>query len=153
MVSAVTEEPCERLLDDFALDAAGDENNAGTSVVVGPLGQAHRFMEQVLDAVHRDGAVLALDVDDTLDAQQILAVDRDQGLDPGNECLPPERPVEHQAMGTVPYAGHQFRIKGYDNGPRFPAPILGQHNEQVLREVLGMTEDEVTEAVIAEAIM
>ncbi len=63
------------------------------------------------------------------------------------------RPLEHQAMGRVPYAGHQFRIKGYDNGPRFAAPILGQHNEQVLREVLGMTDDEVTEAVIAEAIM
>ena len=55
-------------------------------------------------------------------------------------------------MGPVPYAGHQFRIKGYDNGPRFPAPVLGQHNEQVLREVLGMTDEEITEAIIAEAI-
>ena len=62
------------------------------------------------------------------------------------------RHLEHQEMGTVPYAGHQFRIKGYDSGPRFPAPVLGQHNEQVLREVLGMTDDEVTEAIIAEAI-
>ncbi len=56
-------------------------------------------------------------------------------------------------MGTVPYAGHQFRIKGYDSGPRIPAPVLGQHTEQVLREVLGMTDDEAAEAVIAEAIM
>ena len=62
------------------------------------------------------------------------------------------RPLEHQEMGTVPYAGHQFRIRGYDSGPRFPAPVLGQHNEQVLREILGMTDDEVAEAVIAEAI-
>jgi len=62
------------------------------------------------------------------------------------------RHLEHQEMGTIPYAGHQFRIKGYDNGPRFPAPVLGQHNEQVLREILGMTDDEVTEAIIAEAI-
>jgi hypothetical protein len=29
---------------------------------------------------------------------------------------------------------------------------LGQHNEQVLREVLGMTDEEITEAIIAEAI-
>ncbi|MCI0903398.1 MAG: CoA transferase [Chloroflexi bacterium] len=63
------------------------------------------------------------------------------------------RPLEHQEMGTVPYAGHQFRIRGYDSGPRFPAPVLGQHNEQVLREILGMTDDEVAEAVIAEAIL
>ncbi len=62
------------------------------------------------------------------------------------------RHLEHQEMGTIPYAGHQFRIKGYDSGPRFPAPVLGQHNEQVLREVLGMTDDEITEAIIAEAI-
>ena len=62
------------------------------------------------------------------------------------------RTLEHQEMGPVPYAGHQFRIKGYDNGPRFPAPVLGQHNEQVLREVLGMTDEEITEAIIAEAI-
>ena len=63
------------------------------------------------------------------------------------------RPLEHQEMGTVPYTGHQFRIKGYDSGPLSPAPVLGQHNEQVLREVLGMTDDEVAEAVIAEAIV
>ena len=62
------------------------------------------------------------------------------------------RTLEHPEMGPVPYAGHQFRIKGYDNGPRFPAPVLGQHNEQVLREVLGMTDEEITEAIIAEAI-
>jgi crotonobetainyl-CoA:carnitine CoA-transferase CaiB-like acyl-CoA transferase len=62
------------------------------------------------------------------------------------------RTLEHQEMGTVPYAGHQFRIKGYDNGPRFAAPVLGQHNEYVLREILGMTDEEVTEAIIAEAL-
>ena len=62
------------------------------------------------------------------------------------------RPLEHQEMGTVPYAGHQFRIKGYDSGPRFSAPVLGQHNEYVLREILGMTDDEVDEAIIAEAL-
>ena len=63
------------------------------------------------------------------------------------------RPLDHPEMGVVPYGGHQFRIKGYDNGPRFPAPVFGQHNEQVLRDILGMTDDEITEAIIAEAIM
>ena len=62
------------------------------------------------------------------------------------------RKLDHQEMGTIPYPGHQFRISGYDSGPRFPAPVLGQHNEEVLREVLGMTEDEVTEAIIAGAL-
>ena len=62
------------------------------------------------------------------------------------------RRMDHQEMGNIPYGGHQFRIKGYDSGPRFPAPVLGQHSDQVLREVLGMTDEEITEAIIGGAL-
>ena len=62
------------------------------------------------------------------------------------------RYMDHQEMGNIPYTGHQFRISGYDSGPRFPAPIMGQHNEEVLREVLGMTDDEISEAIIGGAL-
>ena len=62
------------------------------------------------------------------------------------------RYMDHPEMGHIPYTGHQFRIAGYDSGPRFPAPVLGQHNEQVLRDILGMTDDEVTEAIIGGAL-
>ena len=62
------------------------------------------------------------------------------------------RYLDHQEMGNIPYTGHQFRIKGYDSGPRSPAPVLGQHNDQVLREVLGMSDEEVTEAIIGGAL-
>ena len=62
------------------------------------------------------------------------------------------RYLDHQEMGTIPYGGHQFRISGYDSGPRFPAPVLGQHNEQILREILGMTDDEISEALVAGAL-
>ena len=44
--------------------------------------------------------------------------------------------LDHPEMGNIPYTGHQFRIAGYDSGPRFPAPLLGEHNELVLREIL-----------------
>ena len=63
------------------------------------------------------------------------------------------RHLEYQDMGTVGDGGHQLHIKEYDNGPRFASPVLGQHNEQVLRDVLRMTDDEITEAIIAEAIV
>ena len=53
------------------------------------------------------------------------------------------RRLEHPEMGEVPYEGHQFRIAGYDNGPRFPAPCLGEHTYEVLTEVLGLDDDEV----------
>ena len=62
------------------------------------------------------------------------------------------RYLDHPEMGSVPYTGHQFRIRGYDGGPRFPAPVLGQHSEYVMRELLGMTDEEISDAVIAGAI-
>ncbi len=62
------------------------------------------------------------------------------------------RYMDHQEMGNIPYSGHQFLIRGYDNGPRFPAPLFGQHNEYVMREVLGMKDEEITEVLAAGAI-
>jgi crotonobetainyl-CoA:carnitine CoA-transferase CaiB-like acyl-CoA transferase len=52
-------------------------------------------------------------------------------------------PMEHPEMGMVPYEGHQFRISGYESGPRAPAPCLGEHSMEVLLDVLGLSEDEV----------
>jgi crotonobetainyl-CoA:carnitine CoA-transferase CaiB-like acyl-CoA transferase len=54
------------------------------------------------------------------------------------------RRLEHSEMGEVPYEGHQYKIRGYDNGPRFPAPCLGEHSYQVLAEVLGLDEDDIS---------
>lgn len=62
------------------------------------------------------------------------------------------RNLDHQVMGAIPYPGHQFRISGYDSGPRSAAPVLGQHNEAVLREILGMTEEDVAQAIIDGAL-
>ena len=45
-------------------------------------------------------------------------------------------------MGEIPYEGHQYSIRGYDNGPRLPAPCLGEHTFEVLTEILGMDLDE-----------
>jgi benzylsuccinate CoA-transferase BbsF subunit len=62
------------------------------------------------------------------------------------------RYMDHPEMGSIPYTGHQFRIQGYDSGPRSPAPLLGQHNEFVMREILGMTDEEITEVIAAGGI-
>ncbi len=63
------------------------------------------------------------------------------------------REFEHGEMGRVPYAGHQYRISDYDNGPRGPAPQLGEHSFQVLTELLGMSDDEVGQAFASGAIL
>lgn len=59
---------------------------------------------------------------------------------------------EHSVMGEVPYAGHQYRVRGYDSGPRFAAPTLGEHTFEVLTDIIGLTPDEVAEAAIADAL-
>lgn len=60
--------------------------------------------------------------------------------------------LDHSEMGNIPYAGHQFRIKGYPSGPRFPAPVLGEHSVQVLQELLGLSDDEIADAFASGAI-
>jgi crotonobetainyl-CoA:carnitine CoA-transferase CaiB-like acyl-CoA transferase len=62
------------------------------------------------------------------------------------------RPLEHAEMGLVPYEGHSYKISGYDNGPRFPAPCIGEHSYQVLTEILGMSDDEVASVMGSGAI-
>jgi crotonobetainyl-CoA:carnitine CoA-transferase CaiB-like acyl-CoA transferase len=49
-------------------------------------------------------------------------------------------------MGTIPYAGHQYRISSYDNSPQGPAPCLGQHSFEVLSEVIKLSDEEIAEA-------
>ena len=61
------------------------------------------------------------------------------------------RRLEHPEMGEVPYEGHQYLIAGYDNGPRFPAPCLGEHTYEVLTEILGLDDDEVAEVLASGA--
>lgn len=62
------------------------------------------------------------------------------------------RYYEHQEMGRIPYAGHQYLMEGYDNGPRWAAPCLGQHSYEVLSELLKLSDEEVAAAYACGAI-
>jgi crotonobetainyl-CoA:carnitine CoA-transferase CaiB-like acyl-CoA transferase len=62
------------------------------------------------------------------------------------------RTHRHCEMGEVPYEGHQFRISDYDSGPRFAAPCLGEQSIEVMRDVLGMTDDEIAEVASSGAL-
>jgi len=63
------------------------------------------------------------------------------------------QPLDHPEMGSVPYSGHQWRIRGYESGPRWPAPVLGQHSFQVLSEILGLADEEIGELVASGAVV
>ena len=58
----------------------------------------------------------------------------------------------HTEMGNTPYAGHQYRISDYDNGPRGPAPCLGEHSFDVLSQMMALTDEEIAEAYASGAI-
>lgn len=62
------------------------------------------------------------------------------------------RYLDHPEMGRVPYAGHQYRISGYDNGPRSPAPTLGQHSYDILTGLLGFSDERIAEAYASGAL-
>ena len=62
------------------------------------------------------------------------------------------RYFDHPEMGKIPYAGHQYTISGYDNGPRSQAPCIGEHSFEVLSSVLGLSDEEIGEAYASGAI-
>lgn len=53
--------------------------------------------------------------------------------------------LEHKEMGPSPYEGLQHRMSRTPGDLRSPAPVMGQHNDEVFREILGLTADEVEE--------
>jgi crotonobetainyl-CoA:carnitine CoA-transferase CaiB-like acyl-CoA transferase len=62
------------------------------------------------------------------------------------------REFEHAEMGRVPYSGHQFRISGYDSGPRGPAPLLGGESFEILGEDLGFDVEAIADLMASGAI-
>jgi len=62
------------------------------------------------------------------------------------------RELEHGEMGRIPYSGHQFRVSGYDNGPRFPSPLIGGENFEVLAEELGFAPEDVADLMASGVI-
>lgn len=99
---------------------------------------------------------------DSYEAMQILqeagvpagVVQRSSDLlaDPQYEHRGFYRHLDHPIMGHIPYAGHQYRFKGYDNGPRRPAPMLGQHSFEVLSELLELGDEEIAAAYASSAV-
>jgi succinate--hydroxymethylglutarate CoA-transferase len=45
--------------------------------------------------------------------------------------------VEHARLGTIEVPGLPLKLGGAETASRTPCPGLGQHTEEVLREVLG----------------
>jgi benzylsuccinate CoA-transferase BbsF subunit len=53
--------------------------------------------------------------------------------------------VDHPEAGSFPYLGRPFRLSRTPAYSSRPAPLLGEHTHEVLREVAGMSDAEIAE--------
>lgn len=59
---------------------------------------------------------------------------------------------EHPELGRHSCDGIAFKLSLSPARPRLPAPLLGQHNEYVFKEILGMTEEEYVQLLLDGAL-
>jgi crotonobetainyl-CoA:carnitine CoA-transferase CaiB-like acyl-CoA transferase len=113
--------------------------------------QAHERLDESIQAWTHDKD--ATDVMNLLQAAGVPAgkVQRSSDLlqDPQYQHREFYRYFDHQEMGNIPYAGHQYRISSYDNSPQGPAPCLGQHSFEVLSEVMNLPDEDIAQAYAA----
>ena len=60
--------------------------------------------------------------------------------------------TDHAVIGPLTYDGPAYLLSETPAGPNKPAPLLGQHTEQVFRELLGYSEEELAELVVSGAL-
>lgn len=60
-------------------------------------------------------------------------------------------PIEYGDLGSLPYEASRVRLSATPAITK-PCPYLGQHNQEILTEVLGLDDEAITELVIAGAI-
>jgi crotonobetainyl-CoA:carnitine CoA-transferase CaiB-like acyl-CoA transferase len=53
------------------------------------------------------------------------------------------REVEHPKLGRIKTTGPAIRFSAHDEEPVRPPPLMGEHTDEVLREVLGMAPEEI----------
>jgi crotonobetainyl-CoA:carnitine CoA-transferase CaiB-like acyl-CoA transferase len=90
------------------------------------------------------------DLDDVVEELVARGVPAGRAVDPR---LGYERPqfqargvyeeVEHPVAGTVAVAAIPFRMTGVERWWARPAPMLGQHNHQVLRDIAGLDDEAI----------
>jgi len=67
--------------------------------------------------------------------------------DPQLEWLGAVIELDHPVAGKRLYPGVPFRLSGCPPLQSTPAPLLGQHTEEICRDLLGMSEDEIKQLI------
>jgi crotonobetainyl-CoA:carnitine CoA-transferase CaiB-like acyl-CoA transferase len=60
--------------------------------------------------------------------------------------------LDHPEAGRTAHDGAPFRLSKSQGELSTPAPCLGEHNEYVCKEILGMRDEEIAEALVEQAL-
>ena len=60
--------------------------------------------------------------------------------------------LDHTECGPMPYDGLQFLLSKTPGKLRMPHALVGEHNELILKEWLKLSDDEVADLIVAEAL-
>jgi crotonobetainyl-CoA:carnitine CoA-transferase CaiB-like acyl-CoA transferase len=107
------------------------DNRAALDELVGSLVRSHQALE--LAAELQSAGVAAYPVENCVDLH------RDENL----EAFDFWHWLEHKEMGPSVYEGLQHRMSRTPGDLRTAAPTLGQHNDEVLSEMLGLSAAEI----------
>jgi len=140
----------------IAIAVANDEEWAAMLKVVGSAGDARfaTMLERVSHSAELDELVGELVRNRNADkltaelqaagvsaypVQNCMDLHRDENLDAFGFW----NWLDHKQMGPSPYEGLQHRMSRTPGELRSPAPVLGQHNEEILGGMLGMSAGEI----------
>ena len=101
----------------------------------------------------------------TFDASELMVRLQDAGLEAGvvqsmaDLQLDPQlahrghfETLQHGPLGELSFERCGFRISGAPGGYRSPGPLLGEHNEEVLGGILGLTPERIAELIEDEVV-
>ena len=60
--------------------------------------------------------------------------------------------LDHTECGPMPYDGLQFLLSKTPGKLRMPHALVGEHNEFVMKELLGLSDDEIADLIIEEVL-
>ena len=115
----------------FATEAARIENAAALDEFVGSLTRLQTAQE--LTTKLQAAGVAAYPVENCVDIHQ----------DDNLEAFGFWHWLEHKEMGPSPYEGLEHRMSRTPGTLRAAAPILGQDNDEIFREMLALSPDEI----------
>ena len=81
-----------------------------------------------------------------------VSTSADLAIDPQLEARGHWVNVEHELMGTVVVESSRMRLSGTPATAAWAGPVYGQHNVTVLREILGMDDDEISDLAASGAL-